>query len=192
MNTENETINPSESSIDADAEPKSEGVAESEGQAVESDLAELQDELGRLALERAQLQEQVLRTMADFQNFRKRALAEAATTRQFATENFVTALLPVLDNFERTIAHIDSGATIESLTEGIRAVDRQLRSVLEGQSVKRIISVGQPFDPNLHEALGTDIDPNLPEETVTVEIEAGYKMADKVIRPARVKVSKQS
>ena len=113
-----------------------------------------------------------------------------ATFRVMATEQFVTELLPVLDNFERTIAHIEAGATVESLVGGIKAVEKQLRTVLESQSVRRIQSVGEPFDPELHEALGTQSGTEHPEDTVVLEIEPGYKMGEKVIRPARVKVAK--
>lgn len=176
------------------AEPISqdETTTESQANTVESDLTFMRDHIEKLTLERNELQEQVLRTLADFQNFRKRTQSEAALLRQFAAEAFVTDLLPVLDNFERTLAHIDGGASAESMVDGIKAVDRQLRSVLESQKVSRIESIGQPFDPVYHEALGTDVNPDLAEDIVTAEIEPGYKMGDKVIRPARVKVSKKS
>ena len=169
---------------------ESTSTSDAQAEVVETDFAFMNEQIEKLTVERNQLQDQALRTLADFQNFRKRTQQEAALLRQFATENFVTNLLPVLDNFERTIAHIDSGASIESMTDGIRAVERQLRSVLEAQNVTRIISVGHPFDPTYHEALGTEINAELADDTVVLEIEPGYKMGDKVIRPARVKVSK--
>lgn len=154
------------------------------------ETAPAQDEaLMRLQDDLRHTQEQLLRTMADFQNFRKRQQEESAKIRQFATENLVTVLLPVLDNFERTLAHGKAGASLEQLIEGIGAVERQLRSALESQNVKRIETVGQPFDPNVHEAIGMEASEEFGPDTVTLEIEAGYRMGDKVIRPARVKVS---
>lgn len=164
--------------------------ATAEEQAVVDDIQALYDKLQEISDERDQMRDQALRTMADFQNFRKRNQAEAVLLKQFATESMVSALLPVLDNFDRTIAHIDSGATVESLTAGVKAVERQLRSVLESQNVTRIQSLGQPFDPELHEAIGTD-ESDQPEDTITTEIAPGYKMADRVIRPAQVKVAKK-
>jgi molecular chaperone GrpE len=171
--------------MDANANQTVEEAAE----VVEQDLRDLQEQMQRLTEERDQAREQALRTMADFQNFRKRNQAEAALLRQFATENFVSELLPVLDNFERTVAHLDSGASLEAVLGGIKAVERQLRTVLESQNVRRIESVGQQFDPEIHEAIGMETS-DQPENTVVVEVEAGYRMGEKVIRPARVKVAK--
>lgn len=147
------------------------------------------EQLQRLQDELNQTQDQLLRTMADFQNFRTRQNQKAEQDRRFATESFVTALLPVLDNFERTITHVDQGATVEQVLSGIKAVERQLRSVLESQNVRRIESVGQPFDPTFHEAISMEETTEHPANTVTYEFEAGYRMGDKVIRPARVKVA---
>ncbi len=156
---------------------------------VEADFQVLQEQVQSLASERDQFQAQLLLTMADFQNFRNRSKAENAQRALFATEKFVTNLLPVLDNFERTIRHAESGATKEALLEGIRAVERQLRTVLEGQAVRRIESVGQPFDPEIHEAIGFEPGSEYEPNTVVTEIEPGYKMGEKVVRPARVKVA---
>jgi molecular chaperone GrpE len=175
--------------------PLSENIEETyeESQAaqelVESDFQVLQEQIQSLSSERDQLQNQLMRTMADFQNFRKRSDAENAHRALFANERFVTNLLPVLDNFERTIRHAESGAGREALLEGIRAVERQLRQVLGGQGVRRIESAGQPFDPEIHEAIGFEATEEQEPNTVMTEIEPGYKMGDKVVRPARVKVA---
>ncbi len=160
-------------------------------QAVESDLEALKSQLDAITAEKDQYMDQLLRTQADFQNFRKRTQSEAALLRQFATENLVTNLLPTLDNFERTIQYMESGGDAQKVFDGIRAVERQLRSILESQNVRRIPSIGHAFDPEVHEALGMEITDAHPENTVVIEIEAGYKMGEKVIRPARVKVAQK-
>ncbi len=165
-------------------------TVESSEKAVEGDILGLYEQIQKITDERDQLQQQVLRTMADFQNFRKRTQAETSQLRQFATEALVRDLLPVLDNFERTLAHVETGASIESLVDGIRAVERQLRQALDSQGVKRLEVLGQSFDPTYHEALGMDEGTDKPSETVTLEIEPGYMIADKVIRPAKVRVAK--
>ena len=139
--------------------------------------------------DRDQLRDQLMRSVADFQNFRKRNEADKITARQFANERLVVDLLPVLDNFERTFAALQSGSSLESIMGGIQAVDRQLRAVLESYNVSRIPAHGLPFDPEIHEAVATDPSEEHPENTVLHELEPGYKMADKVIRPARVRVS---
>jgi len=136
-----------------------------------------------------QTKEQLLRTMADFQNYRRRNTEQAGQLRQLATENFVTALLPVLDNFERTVSHAQAGGSVDQLMVGVSAVERQLRSVLEGQNVRRIESVGKPFDPEIHEAIAMEASSEHPANTVIVEVEAGYRMGERIIRPARVKIA---
>lgn len=179
-------------------QPTPEATEEELGDVVAEDFEALVKEIEQLTSERDEAKEQVLRTLADlqnyqrdFQNYRKRTQQEMALFRQMATEQFVTELLPVLDNFERTLSHMDSGATVDSLMEGIKAVERQLRSALETQSVRRIRSIGEPFNPEFHEALGTESSVDYPDDTVVIEIEPGYKMGEKVIRPARVKVAKK-
>lgn len=155
-------------------------------------IVQLYSYIGRLTAERDQAQEQMKRAMADFQNLRKRTQAEAAGLRQAALERFVTALLPVLDNFERTATVAQSGASLESVLEGVRAVERQLRGVLESNGVTRVESVGKAFDPELHEAVGMQETDEVEEGAVASEVEPGYRLGEKVVRPARVRVAKRS
>ncbi|MFI5386939.1 MAG: nucleotide exchange factor GrpE [Fimbriimonadales bacterium] len=159
---------------------------------VDKDLEELMAAVQRATDERDMLKDQLLRTMADFQNFRKRQEDQRRQLEQFATERLVAALLPVLDNFERALASFDSGAGPEAMGEGLRALDRQFRQVLESQNVSRIPSVGKTFDPEVHEALAMEASDEHEENTVIGELEAGYKMGDRVIRPARVRVARKS
>jgi molecular chaperone GrpE len=147
------------------------------------------DEMAKLVAEKEQIHDQLLRTMAEFQNFRKRTQQETMLLRQYATENFVTSLLPVLDNFERTVKASESGATVESIVGGVTAIEKQLRSLIESQGVSRIVSLGEAFDANLHEALAMVPNEELEPDTIVDEIEPGYKMGEKVIRPAKVRVS---
>lgn len=133
-----------------------------------------------------------LRAIADFQNFRRRTQQEMATFRMLAAENLIADLLPILDNFERTVQHLQAGADPEKMLAGIHAVERQLRSVLESQNLKRIPAMGVPFDPEVHEAVALEASTEHPDDTIIAELEPGYKIGDKVIRPARVKVAKSS
>lgn len=158
---------------------------------VDKDLSELYEQVQKAADERDQIKEQLLRTMADFQNFRKRMMDEKRQIEERANEKFVLQLLPVLDNFERGLAVMEKGGSVESLVDGVKAIDRQLKVVLEGQKVVRVPSVGQPFDPEVHEALATVESAEHEDGTVLDEIESGYKLGDRVIRPARVRVSKK-
>ncbi len=142
-----------------------EAIGEELGDIVADDLETLYEQIEKLTNERNEAQEQVIRTLADlqnyqrdFQNYRKRNQQEMAQFRLLATEQFVTELLPVLDNFERTIAHVDAGATVESVVAGIKAVEKQLRSALESQNVRRIQSVGRAVQSRSSRGVGHGIE----------------------------------
>jgi molecular chaperone GrpE len=183
MNTKTEESDHQPTELDAD-------MAES-ANAAASNVEALLENMAVLARERDEAKDAALRAMADFQNFRRRAQQEKEQLRQTATENLVAELIPVLDNFERTIAALEQGASVDAVLNGVKSIDKQMRSVLEGVRLQRIEALGQPFDPILHEAIGTDDSDELPENVVTAELEPGYKLADQIIRPARVKVSKK-
>lgn len=167
-------------------------VADSEGLPA-SDVPEvdrLNEQLRKAEQELAEYKDQLMRTMADFQNFRKRTRDEQRLIQQLANERLIIDLLPVLDNFERAIAGAESGSK-EALIDGVKAIDRQFRNVLDTQKVKRVESIGQPFDPEHHDALALVESTEHEEGTVIEEVESGYKIGDRVIRPARVRVTKK-
>lgn len=170
---------------------KGKAQANGEPQSIEEQFAVAQEKIERLTVELAQTKDQLLRAFADMQNLRKRFQTERESMRRIATEQFVRELLPVLDNFERTLAAAKSGASVESLVEGISSVDRQIRSILQTHEFERIETEGQLFDPEFHEAVATHETPELPEGTVVAELEPGYKLANVVLRPAKVKVVKR-
>jgi molecular chaperone GrpE len=155
------------------------------------DVQTLRDALARIADERDQAKDQLLRTMADFQNFRKRQDEQRARMQEMATERVLVDLLPILDNFERTVASIERGATMESVAEGVRAVEKQMKSVLESHGLKRLHVVGEPFDPEHHDAIGVETSEEHEHDTVMAELEPGYKMGERTVRPARVRVAKR-
>lgn len=145
----------------------------------------------QLKSEKDELHSQLLRALADLQNYRKRAIAEKEEIRKYATEHLVKEIIPVLDNFERTLAAIDAGASMESLVEGIKMVERQLRGVLSNVQLSKIAASGTIFDPTHHEAIAAEYTEEHPEDTVIHVLEPGYTMAGRVIRPAKVKVAKK-
>lgn len=132
---------------------------------------------------------ELLYAMADAQNIVRRTRAQAEQDKKFASEGLIREILPVLDGFERTMAMAAKGASVESLTDGVRVMEKQLRKALESSGVTRVASLGAPFDPELHEALATVENEELDADTIMDEIEAGYTMHDKVIRAARVRVT---
>lgn len=152
----------------------------------------LEEQLAAALDERDRMRDQILRAMAEVQNQRKRLANEREAMRQFILEELMSGMIPVLDNLERSLAAAQAGASLESLQEGVRGVEKQFRTVLESFHVRRIEAKGQPFDPNLHEAVGTVETAELPEGTVVEEIETGYTIREGVLRPAKVQVAKRS
>lgn len=130
-----------------------------------------------------------LRAQADFDNFRRRTLKEKEELTQYASLKLITQLLPVLDNFQRALQTGGEVAESGSFAKGVDMIYRQLFQVLETEGLKPMDAVGQPFDPELHQAI-MQVESDEHEEGVVVEtIQTGYLLKDKVIRPAMVKVS---
>ncbi len=145
------------------------------------------DELAKRSAECEALKDQVLRLRAEFDNYRKRTARETAQIRSTATAELVCDLLPVLDNLERALEHSSDAAG--GLAEGVRLVLNQMRDVLGARGLEAIPSVGEGFDPNIHEALAQAPSEAHAADTVMTEFQRGYRMAGLVIRPAKVVVS---
>lgn len=172
-------------------EPIEQGPAGDE-QAQGGEALDVRDEIiAKLKDENDSLKDAMMRAMAEAQNIRRRTQEQMANDRKYATEGLVRELIPVLDNFGRTLAAVSSGASAEKIAEGVAQIEKQMLKALESANVVRIESVGQPFDPEKHEALVTVETDEYPDETVVDELEAGYMIHDRVVRPARVRVSKK-
>lgn len=128
------------------------------------------------------------RTAADFSNYKRRTDEERATVAQFSTALLINRLLGVLDDFDRAIENVPADAH-EAWVEGVRLVDRKLRSVLDNEGVTPIEVVGQPFDPNVAEAVVHEETTEYPDNQVIGELQRGYRLHDRVIRPALVRVA---
>ena len=138
----------------------------------------------------ARLRDQLLRTAADFDNFRKRARREQDDATRRGRESTVKDLLPIFDNLERAAAHAESGADAKAVSDGIRMVTKQFVDTLDRMGIKRVATVGQPFDPARHEAIQHLESKEHPAGTVVAEVQAGYSIGDYLVRPAMVVVSK--
>ncbi|BFH12800.1 nucleotide exchange factor GrpE [Paenibacillus melissococcoides] len=174
----------------ADVEHKQEAeeASEAEGKAAE----EAQGEPAELKEARAQaeeLQQRLLRAQADFDNFRRRTVKEKEELAQYASSKLVTQLLPVLDNFERALAAAQTGSEEQSFVKGVDMIFRQFMQVLEQEGVKAMNAVGEPFNPEFHQAI-MQVESEEHEEGIVVEeVQKGYMLKDRVLRPAMVKVS---
>lgn len=149
------------------------------------------DALGQARRERDEFLDQLQRSRADFANYQKRVRAQTELDRQYAAGDLARDLLPVIDNLERAIDAARKAGN-EGMVEGISLVHRQLLAALAKHGVEPIEALGQPFDPNLHEALLQQPDPERPEGTVVAEMNRGYRLRDRVLRPSQVAVSSRA
>lgn len=140
-----------------------------------------------LRRERDELRDQLLRRRADFENYKKRVERDRQQAAQDASASLLEALLPALDNFDRALAAGGSEATVR---EGVELTRRQLLSVLETKGVTLQDALGQPFDPEVHQALSYEAVPGRADGTIVEVFQKGYFLGGRLLRPALVKVAK--
>lgn len=136
----------------------------------------------------ARLQDQLLRTAAEFENFRKRTRRDMQQTVELANRDLLEKILPVLDNFGRALSN--PGSSVEALHDGLQMVDKQLIDVLGTFGLEKIDALGQPFDPNLHEAIATGSADEYPDNHVIEVLQDGYTLNGRLLRPAMVRVAR--
>lgn len=136
--------------------------------------------------------ERLLRTTADFDNYKKRAAREKQDAIKYANESLVGKIIPVLDNFEMALAAAQSSSTegLKSLQDGVTMIQTQLKAVLAEAGLEEIDATGKPFDPNLHEAVSQQESATVADGHVLQQLRKGYKMRERLLRPATVIVAK--
>ncbi len=154
-------------------------------QSEESLLAQLQADLDRF-------RDLALRSQADFENFRKRAAREKEDAVKYSNASFLERLIPIFDNFELGLAAARTGVENSPILAGMDMVAKQLNDFLLSSGVEPVNAEGQPFDPNIHEAVAQEESAEAPEGTVIRQLRKGYKLRDRLLRPATVVVSKGS
>jgi len=161
---------------------RAEAAAATEGEAEASGPTELE----QLRVERDQLLDRLARMQAEFENARKRAERERMENREYVTGSIVEQFLPVLDNFELALK---SDSSAQQLRAGVELIVKQMGEVLHKMGVSAVAAVGEPFDPRVHEALGTVDREDIPDQHVTEEVRRGYRLRDRLIRPALVRIA---
>ncbi len=132
------------------------------------------------------VRDRYLRTLADFENYRKRADREKTEFFKYALAGMIKDLLPVIDNFDRALEHAEEG---DEFHKGVLLIYKQLFDVLRKHGLKPIDESGVHFDPNIHEGVVTEEDPSVPSHTVVAILQKGYYLHDRLLRPALVKVA---
>jgi molecular chaperone GrpE len=161
-------------------------MAEGSSTAVVETVAGLHEEYERLRAERDGLVDRLARLQAEFDNARKREQRERADYRSFAIADAVEQFLPVLDNFKLALT---SKGTAEQLRTGVELIAKQMDEVLRSLNVTPVETVGYAFDPRVHEALESVERPDLPDHQVIDEVRRGYRIKDRLLRPALVRIS---
>jgi len=175
----------------AEADNPSAGI---EGGPVTAELVATRSELKRVQEENRELKDRLARRQADFENYRKRVDRERTETYNRVVADVASKVLGVLDNLKRALESESSVEASESdefrhFLSGVDLIYKQLSGVLEALGVKPIISVGEQFNPHIHEAVVTEVTDEVEPDTVVQEIRAGYRLGDRLIRPALVKVA---
>jgi molecular chaperone GrpE len=150
---------------------------------------DLRAKIEQLVADAKEASNRYLRLAADFDNYKKRVRQEQSETIQRANVDLIGKLLPVVDNFHRVIESAPTGVD-DAWLQGIKLTLQQLDELLVSQGVSPIESIGTPFDPTLHEAIGHEESNEQPEDTVVSEVRKGYRLHDRVVRPALVRVAR--
>jgi molecular chaperone GrpE len=188
-----DALREAEASIDARAaERRAREAAGAEGPAGPAEVAALRARVAELEAELAGQTDRMARLAADFENHRRRTLRERQEALQYAHQNLVKDLLPVVDNLDRAIEHAErsGGADFDGMLQGVELVRRELHAVLVKHGVSEIEARGLAFDPNLHEAMAQMEDRETPPGHVAMVLQRGYRLHDRLLRPARVMVAK--
>ena len=149
------------------------------------------DALDELRREKDALQDRLLRTAAEFDNYRKRIDRERRELADFTIADILTELLPIVDNFERAL-QAPAGADAEAFRKGIELIHKQMLDLLRKRGVTQIDALGADFDPNFHQAVIHEVSAEHREGEVMQELQRGYMLGERLLRPAMVKVAKSS
>ncbi len=153
------------------------------------DFCELKDKFEKLEEDKKTVDSHYIRLAADFDNFRKRQEQERECLLKYGAEDTVKKLLPILDTFERAQKSFKDIDDPEKLKESFLAVEKQFMDALEKLGVEKIETLGKEFDPNMHEAVMQTPSDEHPDHTIIAELQTGYKLCDKILRPALVNVA---
>ena len=160
--------------------------AASEAAAMQEEIEALKGQVEKLTGDLQEEKDRLLRLQADFDNFRRRSAKEREEISAVVTQNFCKDMLPLLDNFERAMAA--ETKDVEAFQKGVEMIFTQFQEVLKKNGLEQIEAVGQKFDPNFHQAVMRVEDPEREDDTVAQELQKGYMVKGRVIRPSMVQV----
>jgi len=181
--TENDSGNAGEQEVPSEEQTSSQDAS---GESMEEETSSRKEENAELV----QLKDKYLRTLAEYENFRKRSEKEKAQMFELGAKSIIEQLLPVVDNFERALEHISEEEKENSFVKGVEGIYKQIQKMFSDCDIQAIEAVGQKFDPALHNAVMTEEEGDAEEDTVTADLQKGYTYRGNVVRHSMVKVKK--
>lgn len=181
--TENYSGNSGEQEVPSEEQTSSQDAS---GESTEEETSSGKEENAELV----QLKDKYLRTLAEYENFRKRSEKEKAQMFELGAKSIIEQLLPVVDNFERALEHISEEEKENSFAKGVEGIYKQIQKMFSDCDIQAIEAVGQKFDPALHNAVMTEEEGDAEEDTVTADLQKGYTYRGNVVRHSMVKVKK--
>jgi len=188
--TSDEAARAKQSAGDEEIEIESGSTKAAAGRGADERISALEAELAQTKAELEKFRDLALRSSADLDNYRKRMSKEREEAIKFANSSFLERLIPVLDNFEFGLQAARTTSSPVSILEGMTMVQKQFQDFLSSAGIEVIDATGQHFDPQLHEAISQEENEQVPEGIVIRQLRKGYKLRDRLIRPANVVVSK--
>ena len=181
--TENDSGNAGEQEVPSEEQTSSQDAS---GESMEEETSSRKEENAELV----QLKDKYLRTLAEYENFRKRSEKEKAQMFELGAKSIIEQLLPVVDNFERALEHISEEEKENSFVKGVEGIYKQIQKMFSDCDIQAIEAVGQKFNPALHNAVMTEEEGDAEEDTVTADMQKGYTYRGNVVRHSMVKVKK--
>ena len=181
--TENYSGNSGEQEVPSEEQTSSQDAS---GESTEEETSSGKEENAELV----QLKDKYLRTLAEYENFRKRSEKEKAQMFELGAKSIIEQLLPIVDNFERALEHISEEEEENSFVKGVEGIYKQIQKMFSDCDIQAIEAVGQKFNPALHNAVMTEEEGDAEEDTVTADLQKGYTYRGNVVRHSMVKVKK--
>ncbi|MCI2947657.1 molecular chaperone GrpE [Staphylococcus caledonicus] len=187
---ENETTNEETSSVEnAETATVENDNSQDSDESEETSVDPKDEEIQQLQLKANENEEKYLRLYAEFENYKRRIQKENETNKKYQSQRVLTDILPTIDNIERALQIEGSDESFKSLQKGVQMVHESLLRALQENGLEEIESEGQEFDPNYHQAVVQDDNPDFKSGEITQELQKGYKLKDRVLRPSMVKVN---
>ena len=183
--------NKTKSEMDENLNPEIEPVEENQDEKIITLNSDAEEKIKSLEAEVNKYKELMLRKAAEFENYKRRTENDQLNLLKYAAESLIIKLLPTIDDLDRSLLHFNEETDVQNIKEGVQLIYNKFLKTLDEQGVKRIESIGQPFNVDFHEALMTRADDSVPPHTVVDELETGYIYKDRVIRHAKVIVSEE-